>query len=205
MVFSTTNVCEREDVHDCLVAVEEPPKSTEGVGVVKKDKVDSVDKSLCLQINLRLPDVKDESGGPPGVTSLTCSGPHGLQSYLFAGDTTGRLTIWNIPDVGLEFSPAKSWKPHKRAIADMKTTYSHLITAGYDGMVMIFNLETLLKVRSINVLEWAIHKELVPPEFVSLPRMVTCMHVEEDYENGGSCIVGTSLGEIIVMSIGVNI
>lgn len=70
-VFSKTNECHRTDIHSC---------STPGA-----------DKLGCLQVTLRLPPVKTESGNPPVVTAVLCSGPYYVLSHLFAGDSTGQV------------------------------------------------------------------------------------------------------------------
>ena len=205
MVFSLHNICERDDVHNCLVAVEQAPKGPEEIGVVHDGSPESVDRAFCLQIILRLPAVQDSSGNSPAVHSMLCCGLNASKSHLYAGDSTGRLTIWEIPETGLDFAPVKSWRPHRQALIDMRHTYKHLLTAGEDGNVVIHSLEKFSKIRSINILDWAIDRGLIYNESQRLPRMLTCMYLAEDSENGGSLAVGTSYGEIVVLGIGTHI
>jgi hypothetical protein len=205
MVYSLHNVCERDDVHNCLVAVEEAPKGASEVGVVKDGSPEAVDRAFCLQIILRLPAVTDGSGNVPAVHTILCNGPDNTRSNIFAGDSTGRLTIWKLPTSGLDFEPVKSWKPHKRALIDMKCTNRHLLTAGEDGCIVIHTLQTFSKIRTINILDWAIDRGLIYDESTKLPRMLSSMFLSEDHENGGSLVVGTSYGEIVVLGIGTHI
>ena len=205
MVFSLHNICERDDVHNCLVAVEEAPKGADNVGVVKDGSPEAVDRAFCLQIILRLPSVSDGGGNIPSINTIICSGASHTRSHLFAGDSTGRLTIWKIPSSGLDFAPEKTWKPHKRGLVDMKHTANHLITAGEDGCIVLHSLDKFAKIRNINILDWAVDRGLVFDESSKLPRMLTCMCLVEDHDNGGTLVVGTSYGELIVLGIGTHI
>ena len=207
MIFSLQSICERDDVHNCLSAVEETPNHVDDIGMVRDKKDIIIDRSFCLQITLKLPFVQkeNEDGNEPTVTSIISSGYNYEKSHLFSGDSSGRLTIWKIPDVGLDFQPVKTWRPHKKALSDMKATYKHLITIGEDGLIVFHDLISFVKVRSLHFLEWAIHKQLVPNGTELIPRGLTCMCLEEDFENGGTLVVGTSYGELSVIGIGVNV
>lgn len=185
LIYSRYNTCERDDVHKCGV-----PNATEG------------DSSFCLQVTLRLPETRDASGNYPGITSLLCVSAYGSRDLLWAGDTTGRLTIWRVPEVGLDYAPAKSWKPHKQAIQCMVHTWSHVITAGDDGCIILHDMITLAKMRRIDVRDWAVKFNLIEEEFAAIPRMIKCMHVVEDNVNGGLLVVGTSFGDVFLLSIG---
>ncbi len=206
-MFSLQNVCERDDVHNCWSAVDEPPNRVDDIGIVREKKEEAVDRTFCLQITLRMPFVssENEDGNPACVTTLLCTGPNYQQTHIFAGDTSGRLTIWVIPESGLDFAPAKSWRPHKRKISEMKATYKSLITVGEDGWIVFHDLVTLHKIRTLNFLEWVIHKQLVVDGSDLIPRGITCMYLEEDIENGGTIVVGTTYGELSVIGIGVNV
>lgn len=205
MIFSLHNICERDDVHNCLAAVEEAPKGASEVGVVKDQSPEAVDRAFCLQVILRLPPVTDISGNVPAIHTVLCNGLNRCRSHLFAGDSTGRLTIWKIPGVGVDFVPVKSWKPHKGTLIAMKCTRRHLLTAGEDGCIIIHTLAKFSNVRIINILDWAIDQGLINHESAKLPRMLSSMYLCEDHENGGSLVVGTSYGEIVVLEIGTHI
>jgi hypothetical protein len=96
----------------------------------------------------------------------------------------------------------------------MKSTYRNMITAGDDGRVVIHDLGRFVKVRSIDILEWSLHRSLIEPrqgvlyyERMSLsddeiPRRLKCLDIHENEEYGGLLCVGTSFGEIVLMSIG---
>lgn len=207
MVFALQNVCERDDVHNCLAAVEETPNHIDDIGIVRDKKEIVIDRSFCLQITLKLPFIQNENedGNTPSVTTILCSGYNYEQTHLFSGDTSGRLTIWKIPDIGLDFQPIKTWRPHKKSLSDMKATYKHLITIGGDGIIVFHDLISLVKVRTINFLEWIIHKQLITDGSELIPRGLTCMYLEEDFENGGTLVLGTSYGELSVIGIGINV
>lgn len=185
LIYSRYNNCERDDVHKCGV-----PNALEH------------DTSFCLQVTLRLPEMRDASGNNPGIATLLCVGPYQSKELLWAGDSTGRLTIWRVPEVGVDYAPAKSWKPHKAAIQCMVHTTSHVITAGDDGCIVLHDMLTLVKMRRIDIREWAVKRQLIAEEFAEIPRMIKCMHVVEDSVNGGLLAVGTSFGDVMLLGIG---
>lgn len=207
MVFSLHSVCERDDVHNCWSGVEDSQNKTDEIGIVRDNKESSIDRSFCLQITLRLPFVQaeNEDGNPSCVCTILCSGPNYQQTHLFTGDSSGRLTIWKIPDSGLDFQPVKTWRPHKRHLSDMKSTYKHLITIGEDGLIVFHDLVSLNRIRTINFLEWIIHKQLITDGSEGIPRGLTCMSLVENFETGGTLVVGTSYGELSVIGIGTHV
>jgi hypothetical protein len=75
-IFSKYNVCERDDIHGC--------------------QVPDTSKQSCLQITLKLPPLKLLSGNSTSVSSLLCSGPMYTFSHLWAGDSAGQMTIWEV-------------------------------------------------------------------------------------------------------------
>jgi hypothetical protein len=208
MVFALHSVCERDDIHNCWSGVEESQNHIDEVGIVREKKKElAVDRSFCLQITLRLPFIQteNEDGRPACVCTILCGGANYQQSHLFAGDTSGRLTIWEIPEEGLDFRPVKTWRPHKRRLSDMKATYKHLITIGEDGLIVFHDLVSHHRIRTINFLEWALEKELVKDGSEGIPRSLTCMALKEDFENGGSLVVGTAYGELSAIGIGTHV
>jgi hypothetical protein len=209
MIFSLHNVCERDDVHNCWSGVEDSQNRIDEIGIVRETKggQPAMDRSYCLQITLRLPFVKTENadGNPSCVSTILCSGPNYQLTHLFSGDSSGRLTIWEIPEIGLEYQPVKTWRPHKRRLSDMKATYKHLITIGEDGVLVFHDLQSFDRIRRLNFMEWVLHKELVTDGSGEIPRALTCMALVENFETGGTLVLGTSFGELSVIGIGTHV
>jgi len=179
-VFTMFDECERDDVHAC---------STPGAS-----------KLYCLQITLKLPPLLMSSGMPPAVTALQCSGYSYSFTHLWAADSTGQLTVWFVPEYGLEFQPAKTWKAHAGSINAMASTWKHMITVGDDGMLLVYELDTLALIRRLDVQEWCIYRNLLTRP--DIPRRLKCLSIQEDQQEGGMMAVGTNYGDVIVMSIG---
>lgn len=137
-VFTKENFCEREDVHLCNI-----PGS---------------DKRYCMQVCLRLPSNKLKSGVQPGVNGLLCTGYNYTHTNLWAGDSSGQITIWHIPDTGLDFIPAHTTKAHNSSINALKNTSKHVISISDDMYIILFNINSFEKVRSVDVMEWSIYK-----------------------------------------------
>lgn len=91
-------------------------------------------------------------------------------------------------------------KGHDGSVRGLASTYRHMVTIGDDGKLVLYNLDTFDKIRSLDILEWCNYRNLV--EYSTIPRKLTCISIQEDEVNGGLMVVGTSFGEIIVMSIG---
>jgi len=182
-IFTKHNICERDDVHPCS-----NPRSN---------------KMHCLQLNLILPKHLTVSGTLPIVSALACAGPNYFKNLLWAADNVGYLTVWDVPYSGLDFKPIKSWKVHNGGITQVTSTWRHLISIGNDGCLVLHDLRNLLKVRTINCLQWAVYRGLVERPDVS--RRLTCLYMIEDAENGGRMTVGTSYGEVYVMDIGTSV
>lgn len=180
-VFSKFDYCEREDIHAC---------STPGA-----------DKTGCLQVYLRLPSfVKMQCGSAAIVTALLCTGPNYTFSHIWAGDSVGQLTIWSNPDEGLTFTACQTAKAHGSAIRAISSTWKHAITIGDDGVILLMDLNRLTRIRTINFMEWALHKQLIGN--ANIPRRLKALHIVEDAINGGSMVIGTSYGEIAVFPLG---
>ncbi len=109
--------------------------------------------------------------------------------------------IWRVPDDGLDFVPIRSWKPHTGAITGLVTTWRHVITCGDDGFVLLWDNTNLVRVRSIQIQEWCTLRGLM--DRTDIPRRIKCIAVKEDHNLGGLLVVGTSYGEVVMMSIGV--
>eukprot|EP01035_Chromulina_nebulosa_P018347 gene18347-24040_t len=58
------------------------------------------------------------SGHVSNVTSLLCCGPNYQYDNLWAGDSVGYLTLWQVPRRGLDFKPLKSFQAHNLAIRE---------------------------------------------------------------------------------------
>jgi hypothetical protein len=43
---------------------------------------------------------------------IVCAGYNFSYTHLWAGDSHGQITVWHIPEEGLWFAPAKSWRAH---------------------------------------------------------------------------------------------
>ena len=183
-VFSKNNICERDDVHTCYI----PDK----------------DQSYCLQITLKLPPITLPSGSPTGVTGLLCSSAyHQKYAHLWAGDSSGQLTIWYIPEQGLGFIPAHTVKAHYGAINNVISTHKHAVTISDDGFIVFFDLVRFDRVRSIDVRFWADYRQLlIRPD---IERRIKCAHLEENYETGGTLVLGTSYGEVVALSLGTTV
>lgn len=193
-------MCEREDIHLC--------------------NAPGMDKSYCLQVSVRLPKVRMDSGAPAAVTSILCTGYNKyrmdsaeesktndetifIYTNLWASDSSGQLSIWIVPTEEIDYVPVHTVKAHKGSINDMKNTLYNVITIGDDGFVLIFDAVKFAKVRTINIMEWCNYRSII--EKPNLPRKIKSLNIHEDYVNGGSLAVGTSYGDIIVFSIGTTV
>ena len=65
---------------------------------------------------------------------------------------------------------------------------------------MVYELESLARIRRLDVSEWCISRQLLSRP--DIPRRLKCISVQEDQEEGGMVAVGTNYGDIIVFSIG---
>lgn len=180
MIFSNTNNCCRDDVHKCSIP--------------------GANKLYCLQITLKLPPMMMGNGYLSVVSCMLCTGPSYTQTHLWVGDSCGQMTVWIIPLDGLDFKPLKTWKAHDGIIRAMTSTWKHMISVADDGNILFHDLSAIVKIRSINVAEWCSFRNLIPDGRVF--RSLKCLAIEEDFENGGTMVVGTNYGEIIVFALG---
>mmetsp|Transcript_3604 Transcript_3604/g.5616 ORF Transcript_3604/g.5616 Transcript_3604/m.5616 type:complete len:595 (-) Transcript_3604:1566-3350(-) len=182
-VFCKTPHCEREDVHTC--------------------NIKGNDQSYCLQISLKLPPITVKSGAPASVTGLICVDIDFPFSHLWAADSSGQLTIWHVPETGLSFIPAHTVKAHEGPINNLLHTHTHAITISDDGYVVFFNMVSFDRIRSLNILEWSVEYDLIKRP--DIRRKVKCAHLQEDHENGGNMVVGTSYGDVIMLRLGTTV
>lgn len=161
------------------------------------------DQSYCLQISLKLPPIMMNSGAQSSVTGLICTSTHFPYSHLWAGDTSGQLTVWHVPEVGLGFMPAFTVKAHNGAINDLKNTQRHAITISDDGLIIFYDLYNFDRVRTIDILEWSLYRGLL--ERPDILRKIKSAHLEENYVTGGNLVLGTSYGDIIMLKLGTTI
>lgn len=89
---------------------------------------------------------------------------------------------------------------HDGSCNALVSTFKHLISAGDDGILAFIDLEGLYIVRKLNLQEEAVKRCLsVRPD---VPRRLKCIFLIEDPENGGTVVVGTSYGDVYLVSIG---
>jgi len=100
------------------------------------------------------------SGNLPQVTGLICPQIGPEFPTLWAGDSTGQLTIWYIPTEGLEFIPAYTTKVHTGSINQMYKTWRHVITIGDDGYIILHDVLSFAKIRAVQIMEWANYRNL---------------------------------------------
>lgn len=124
-------------------------------------------------------------------------------TYLALLFSAGRITTWEIPYEGIEYTPVKTWMAHSSAVRDMAMTFRHMLSVGDDGLILFHDLATFDRIRKIDWLEWCSYRDLVARPDVK--RALKCISVLEDAENGGTVAVGTSYGDLAILSIGTNI
>ena len=182
-IFCKLPFCEREDVHSCNIRGHDP--------------------SYCMQVNLKLPPIQMTSGAQSSVTGLICVSTYYPYSHLWATDSSGQLTIWDVPQYGLGFHPAHTEKIHDGAINNLVHTQRHAITISDDGMISLFDLYSFARVRTIDIMEWGNYRNLL--ERPDVRRKIKSVHLEEDHVNGGNMVLGTSYGDIIMLKLGVTV
>lgn len=122
---------------------------------------------------------------------------------LWAADATGQLTIWYIPHSGLDFQPAFTKKMHQGSINQMSQTWRHMITIGSDSKVLLIDVISFMKIRTIDIMEWGIYRNLLSNSHIQ--RKLNCVHVLENYDAGGTMAIGSSYGEIILLPLGTTV
>lgn len=182
-VFNKSNHCDRDDVHACSIP--------------------NADKFYCLQVSLKLPANLTKSGNVPVVTGLICPkfGPE--FPSLWASDSSGQLTVWYVPKEGLDFTPAYTVRAHQGAINQMENTWRHVITIGDDGCLLLFDVISFMRIRTVNIMEWSIYNQLLINPHIH--RRLKCIGVYENYDTGGHIAVGTSYGEVILLPLGTTV
>lgn len=189
LVFSKTNACDRQDFHVC------------GAGGGHTYGLDYEDKTFCLQVTLRLPHFTTESGNSPSVTAVKCTGWNFGVDYLWATDSIGRITIWKVPEIGFDFEPVRSWRPHKAAITSFVCSWKHAFTGGDDGFILLHDLSTFSRVRQLDITQVSCDLRLIPNAIVT--RRVKCLSITQCTDTEpGSVIAGCCTGEIFVLCNG---
>jgi len=186
VLFTKEDVCERVDIHQC---------NTPGAS-----------KLGCLQVTLRLSEagsMRTQSGDMPIVKAVLCTGLHGGFSHIWAADSVGQISVWKNTKKGLDFKALLYWRAHNTCINDMVATAKHIITISDDGYCIIHDIVRFVSVRCIHMVTWCLEKELVDKP--QIPRRLKCMHIDEDNENGGLMLIGTSYGEVMISAIGTTI
>lgn len=143
------------------------------------------------------------SGAPASVLGLICVDTAFPFSHLWAGDSTGQLTVWHIPQVGLGFMPAFTVKAHNSAINNLVHTHRHAITISDDGFLSFYDLYNFDRVRSLDLMEWCVYRNLL--ERPDIPRKIKSIHLQENTITGGNMVIGTSYGDIIMFSLGTTV
>lgn len=188
-VFSAFAVCEREDVHLCNVAHHDP--------------------TYCLQLTLKLPKNTLSSGQLPWISGLLCPAIGPEFPAIWAADSTGQLTIWHVPARGLDFAPAFTSKAHKKAINDLQKTWRHVISIGDDGCVILHDLIGFYQVRCVDVMYYCLYRNLFAQDsdrrHEQIKRRIKSCYVKENYELGGQLVLGTSYGEVVLLSLGTTV
>ena len=157
-----------------------------------------------MQKILKLPPYnKTDSGNPPSVTAILCTGPYYVLSHLYAGDSTGQLAVWEVPYEGIDYRAVVYLKVHKGPINALGTTFKHLLSCGDDGMLIFIDLESCNIVRRMDVLAEGVKRGLTPrPDVI---RRLKSIFIREDADEGSMVAVGTSYGDIFLISIGTNV
>jgi hypothetical protein len=182
-IFCKEPRCERDDVHSCNIR--------------------GNDQSYCLQISLKLPPVRMKSGAPTSVTGLLCVDTTFPFSHLWAGDTSGQLTVWHVPATGLGFVPAFTVKAHNDAINNLVHTHRHAISISDDGFISFYDLFNFDRIRTIDIMEWCNYRGLLLRPDIA--RKIKSAHLQEDHEAGGNMVLGTSYGDIIMLRLGTTV
>ncbi len=78
-----------------------------------------------------------------------------------------------------------------------------MITVGDDGIVKLFDILTFVRIRSIDVMQMCVERQLfVAP---NIHRRLKSAHVYENYSTGGYIALGTSYGDVVIMPIGTTV
>ena len=123
---------------------------------------------------------------------------------LYAGDNTGQLTIWTIPEFyGIDYRPVMTKKIHNGPVNKITNTDNYLITLGDDGVILFFVLESMTKMKSLDVMKWANKSGIAEAPHVK--RKIKSVEIEQDDEKGGTMVIGTSFGDLFILYTGFTI
>ena len=165
------------------------------------------------------------SGTKAVVTDVVCTGYDFVFSHLWAADSTGQITVWQVPYDGLGFLPVKAWYAHyfgrdpnlpstgesveevessrsSCAVRAMASTYRHMVSVGDDGCICLFDLVSFDRIKRLNVNDYCIGKNLFSSPQVA--RRLRSLHVWNNSTSslGRLVAVGSSMGDIMVLSLG---
>eukprot|EP01037_Dinobryon_pediforme_P020572 gene20572-21238_t len=113
---------------------------------------------------------------------MVCKAISATSSPAHKTGNQSKLTVWTVPQEGLDFQPAHTVKAHASAINKLVSTWRHCIS---------------ISVRRIDICEWAGYRHLLIRPHV--PRKIKCVHLYEDAVNGGMLAAGTSFGDVVVL------
>ena len=127
--------------------------------------------------------------------------PNYANVRLFAGDITGQLTVWSVPEfVGIDYRPILTRPMHHGPLNVIQETNAHIVTLGDDGFVNILAKASLIRVKHMDL-----HKAALAQGFTEAERVLRKLKsIEIHYDSGGSgtMIVGTSFGDVYVLPLG---
>lgn len=164
-VYLTETGCRRKDRHVCSLPEGPVP--------------------YCLQTTLK--------HGDDIVSSLDVGGFHHSDDLLFSGSYDGSVWVRQIPEDDLDFQIMHKFEAaHARAVTSVVCSWAHLLTAGDDGALNIYNLYSL---------DWAQSLE----KRLRVEGRIKCMHIadEEDIEKDVAFLLaGTNRGQLLVIRLG---
>ena len=142
-----------------------------------------------------------QSGDMPSIKAVLCTGLYHGFTDIWAADSVGQISVWDNPiEKGLDFTAKLYWRAHYGAINDMLATPLHVITISDDGYVIIHDMARYTSIRTIHIVTWCLDKQLL--EKPEIPRRIKCLQITNDATNGGTMVLGTSYGEVMVCAIG---
>jgi len=141
------------------------------------------------------------SGEEPVVTCLCVGGLHKREDRLFSGGQDGEVWVWNIPVEGVDFQCLHRLRSVHAgfAVNQIKCSWAHLITAGDDGSIRLF---------SLNTLDWGHGGTAALERVHRVDGRVRCIHVADqgDVEPGCSFLyAATNRGFFHVFRLGSHI
>jgi len=104
----------------------------------------------------------------------------------------------------MNYQPYHTSHVHRGQLRTLASTWKHVVSGGDDGKFILHELTTLTRIRSVDVVSWSMYRGLldIPP---LVPRRIKYIHILENFKDGGTMCVGTSVGEVAICSIGSNV